>query len=444
MRLHRLVHILACSPLLVSACGDDDAGGADTTGATESPTSDPTTPSTTTLDPTADGTADGTTDDGTTDDDTTTGLDTTGDDTTDTGISGCEGEGLPSEVPVQVQGSNVGAGDDHEAPCGWEGGQDVVYLWTAPATGYYSIDTLGSDFDTVLYAYAGDCDGDVLTCNDDADGTLQSRIQLSLERGETIAIVVDAYSSEDTGNYVLSIDEVVPPTCPDEDLGDDLPTTHSGSTVGAGDDYASCGGIGSGGEDVSFVWTAPSSGLYQFDTFGSSFDTILTLAETCDEAFVGDALCNDDAGGTLQSALFYGLDEGESVVVVVDGYGESGNYTLNIDAVPTEGDCCDAEANQDGACEAIDTSACVCSLFAECCSSQWSQVCVGLNNALCGGTCALTPGGSCCEASISPGCDAPVIEECVCALDSFCCAAQGEWDAACVGVAVDYCAAECN
>jgi hypothetical protein len=444
MTLSRFVCTLACSSLLVAACGDDATPSADDTTGTTTDTTDPSTTrveTTTGVDTTDEDTTNGTTtgpDDST--DDDSTGDDSTGD---DTGLEGCEGEGLASQVPVSVQGSNVGATDDHAAPCAAEGGRDVVYLWTAPAAGFYRIDTLASDYDTVLYAFAGGCDGELLACNDDVSGTFQSAIVVQLDRGETIAIVVDGFSAEDTGNYVLSIDEVVPPTCPDEDLENDLPIEQSGSTVGAGDSYASCGGIGEGGEDISFMWTAPSDGLFRFDTFGSDFDTILTVAETCDDAFADNAICNDDAGNSLQSAVFYGLDEGQSVVIIVDGYGVSGAYELNIESVPTEGDCCDAAANDSAACDDIETSMCVCAAFPECCASDnWSQLCVGLNNYLCEGQCALTPGGSCCDTSASGGCDAPVVEDCVCGLDPFCC--ETEWDAQCVATAVDVCAAECN
>ena len=443
MTLHRFFTLtLACSALAITACGDDggsndDTNGDTTGGSTETtPTSDP---STTTVDPSTTGiqTTGLDTTDGTDDSD-----DTTEGETSDTGLEGCEGEGLGSDVPTQVQGSNVGADDDHQAPCGGRGGRDVVYLWTAPAAGFYSVDTLQSNYDTVLYSFAGGCDGELLACNDDADGSLQSRIVLDLEQGQTVALVVDAFASDDVGNYVLSISELEAPSCPDVDLGNELPLSHAGTTVGGGDDYGSCAGIGSGSEDVSLTWTAPTSALYRFDTFGSSFDTVLTVADSCSEAFAGGGVCNDDFGNSLQSAVFHPMDEGASVVIVVDGYDDSGPYQLNIESVPTEGDCCDATANQNATCEDAETTACVCSIWPECCTSEWSQICVGFNNYFCGGQCDTVAGGSCCTASATPGCDVALVADCVCSFDPFCC--EAEWDADCVDAAVLGCAAACN
>ncbi len=98
-----------------------------------------------------------------------------------------------------------------------------------------------------------------------------------------------------------------------------------GTTVGAGDQFTSaCNGAEA--TDVAYSWTAPATGIYTFDTFGSDFDTVLSLYDQCD----GDEFaCNDDAID-VQSELTVFLDSADVVVVVVDGYGETGNYVLNI------------------------------------------------------------------------------------------------------------------
>ena len=55
------------------------------------------------------------------------------------------------------------------------------------------------------------------------------------------------------------------------------------------------------------------------------------LLDTCDPLTAVTAECNDDAVG-LQSALTVPLVQGQTVIVVVDGWGPSsaGDYTLNI------------------------------------------------------------------------------------------------------------------
>lgn len=118
--------------------------------------------------------------------------------------------------------------------------------------------------------------------------------------------------------------------CPDSDLGSTVPQTVMGSTVGLVDDHYSLCGYGVGGEDAQHLFTAPAAGMYTFDTFGSGYDTVLAVLDSCGAA--GELGCGDDQMGMLSSVTLE-LAMGQSVVVVVDGYmGASGPYTLNISA----------------------------------------------------------------------------------------------------------------
>jgi hypothetical protein len=127
----------------------------------------------------------------------------------DIGGPGC-GLELPSQVPVVVNGSTNGAGDQHDGSCSSDGTSEVEYWWTAPATGSYLISLDGSNYDTLLYVREGGCDGAEMGCNDDTfDGQqvfLWSSLALDLVAGQTISIFVDAYSG--SGSYQLSITEL--------------------------------------------------------------------------------------------------------------------------------------------------------------------------------------------------------------------------------------------
>lgn len=105
--------------------------------------------------------------------------------------------------------------------------------------------------------------------------------------------------------------------------------TFTGSTAEASNDgTASCGSSGSA-PDVWYVFTAPAAGAYTFDTFGSAYDTVLSLRTGC--AGGSEIACNDDADGTLQSKLARTMAAGESVWIRVSGFGGSrGAYTLNV------------------------------------------------------------------------------------------------------------------
>lgn len=92
------------------------------------------------------------------------------------------------------------------ATCGGGGSRapDASFLFTASATGSYQIDTLGSGFDTVLYVRTASCAGPQVACNDDANGTRQSLVSLSLIVGQSVVIVVDGYSTQ-SGAFTLNV-----------------------------------------------------------------------------------------------------------------------------------------------------------------------------------------------------------------------------------------------
>ncbi|MEN0066372.1 MAG: putative metal-binding motif-containing protein [Myxococcota bacterium] len=116
--------------------------------------------------------------------------------------------------------------------------------------------------------------------------------------------------------------------CSDVALASVVPTSYFGTTFGQGDDRDP-GCSFSFATDVAHRFVAPETGTYVFDTFGSSFDTVLALYDTCNGASIA---CNDDAGGGSQSELTLSMTAGEVILISVDGiFSSSGNYTLNVD-----------------------------------------------------------------------------------------------------------------
>jgi len=117
-------------------------------------------------------------------------------------------------------------------------------------------------------------------------------------------------------------------SCEQEDIG-----TNTGSPVTMGNTDASvdtlpqsCGA--GGGADHVVLFTATLAGDYTFDTFGSGYDTALSIHGDCGGA--SELACNDDAVG-LQSEIILGLAAGESVFVSVGGFGGStGDWILNV------------------------------------------------------------------------------------------------------------------
>ena len=112
---------------------------------------------------------------------------------------------LPATDHYQT-GSNVGAGRETGEPnhAGDPGGRSIWYRWTAPATGVWIFDTLGSDFDTLLAIYRGETVNTLTRIVENDDGTedFSSRVVLEATAGTEYRIAVDGYAG-DSGDVVL-------------------------------------------------------------------------------------------------------------------------------------------------------------------------------------------------------------------------------------------------
>jgi len=119
-------------------------------------------------------------------------------------------DALPiSGVSGQTTGSNFGASKETGEPdhAGDAGGKSVWWLWTAPFSGTVSINTFGSNFDTLLGIYTGGAVSSLseVVSNDDSGFGLQSLVTFSATAGTTYMIAVDGYAAA-SGSIVLSWD----------------------------------------------------------------------------------------------------------------------------------------------------------------------------------------------------------------------------------------------
>jgi hypothetical protein len=299
--------LCALTPLVAGACGDD-AGGDDSTSGTE----------TAQLDTSGTGSSDTTNPVGSSSSESGDGL-------------MCPDQELDDAHPADVHDSTIGRSDDFTGSCSQgASAPDVAFVWTAPQDGVFSFDTFGTQFDTVLFVLDGMCSGKELACNDDFDAVRQVRqsaLEVELDEGQSVTIVVDGFSAQHAGDVELHINGGAG-TCPDEHLESAL-----GSVIGSTDTAISASSSTCGGRfapERSHAFTADVSGTYTFDTFGSSFDTVLYVLDGGCEG--RELACNDDvetpssASGTLLD-----LDEGQTVTVVVDGApGQRGAFDLAI------------------------------------------------------------------------------------------------------------------
>jgi hypothetical protein len=119
-------------------------------------------------------------------------------------LAECADEQLPSPTPATASGSTIGTGNDVVPTfcAATSTAEEFVYQWVPPADGLYTIDTVGSNYDTVLYVLDG-CGGNEITCNDDFFG-VQSQVTVTAQAGVPLLVVVDGYGAN-AGDYVLTI-----------------------------------------------------------------------------------------------------------------------------------------------------------------------------------------------------------------------------------------------
>jgi subtilisin family serine protease len=242
---------------------------------------------------------------------------------------------------ANATGTNIGATAEVGEPA--QSGQinSVWWTWTATSSGFFQIDTIGSNSngnsDTYLSVFEGSA-LDNLTlrgANDDGGGNFDSLVNVNATPGTTYQLAVDGWSSR-TGPINLNI----APTAPPNDnfanrialTGDTANATGSNirATAEAGEPNQS-GQINS----VWWTWTAPNTGSYNINTVGSGYDTWLSL-------FTGNAVSNlslvaadDDSGGNWTSRIYLNAIAGQTYQIAVEGWSSStGPINLNIAPAP--------------------------------------------------------------------------------------------------------------
>jgi fibronectin type 3 domain-containing protein len=118
-----------------------------------------------------------------------------------------------SGTSVTLTASNVGATKETGEPNhgGNTGGHSVWWTWTAPTAGTVTIDTIGSNFDTLLGVYTGAAVNALTTIasNDDspAGGTTTSKVTFTATAGTTYQIAIDGYGGA-SGNITMHLNLV--------------------------------------------------------------------------------------------------------------------------------------------------------------------------------------------------------------------------------------------
>lgn len=224
------------------------------------------------------------------------------------------------------------------SPANSTGTHSLWYSWTPTSNHVAIVNTRRSTFDTALGVYTGNAVNalTLVATNDDITPNLvpQSEVKFNASAGTTYRILVNGFGTA-VGDAVLNIN---PP-------GNDLFTnryTITG-TVGSTNGFNLAGSkevnetahaYEVGGHSIWYQWVAPTSGFVDFNTKGSSFDTLLAVYtnSTLVTNVTAVAANDDDAqGGGLQtSRLWFYAQAGTNYYIAVDGFGgDVGTAKLN-------------------------------------------------------------------------------------------------------------------
>ena len=114
---------------------------------------------------------------------------------------------------------------------------------------------------------------------------------------------------------------------------------------------------GSAGYSVWWKWTAPASGAFEFDTHGSSFDTVLAVYTGSAVSALTEVAKNDNSGGDVTSAVAFNAVSGTTYYFMVDGKTSSGAIKLNWKTGPFQMNSPGDFFSSEGAVKAVTVTA---------------------------------------------------------------------------------------
>ena len=240
-----------------------------------------------------------------------------------------------SGYSFSVTDANAGAGADTGEPMHDDepGGASLWWRWTPQVSGTVVIDTIGSDFDTLLAVYHG-TEVDALSpidSDDESGGSGTSLVSFHANDGIEYYIAVDGWQGA-TGNIRLNARM-------DHDAFENRLHLDSqriwliDSNAGATKENSEPAHAGeTGGASVWWSWTPPVSGTARIYTTGSDFDTLLAVYSGTEFAAMTELASNDEGGPHHISYLTLAVEAGVAYQVAVDGYNaETGTIGLSAD-----------------------------------------------------------------------------------------------------------------
>lgn len=257
---------------------------------------------------------------------------------------------FPFDLTQSSAGATLEQGE--AAPCA-NIGASVWFEYYPDREGTLEVSTAGSNFDTVLTAYTwggtsflpSPPGGAIapITCNDNVDGTAQSRVSVPFSRSSTVLIQV---AGRDGATGTLKIHADCNPLC--RPINDDLVSPGyfgvdaytpaisriirtTAASLEPGEERP-CGDIGA---TVWWTFYADREDTLEIDTFGSNFDTVLALYERDVNTGAPNFLSCDDNTQGSQSKLTISMTRGREYLLQAGGAsGATGMLKMSARCVP--------------------------------------------------------------------------------------------------------------
>jgi len=227
------------------------------------------------------------------------------------------------------------AGEPNHA--GNNGGHSVWFNWTPTSNHTAVVTTRRSNFDTTLAVYTGSgVNGLTLVASNDdiTTSNLQSSVTFSAIAATTYHIAVDG-AGPAVGTVVINVNPPDNDNFANSQIVAGPAGSVDGNSLGASKEATETAhATAVGGCSIWYRWVAPTSGFVDFNTAGSSFDTILAVYtnSVLTSSNLAVAFNDDDSeGGGLQTSRtwFYAVAN-TNYYVAVDGFGaDAGEVKLN-------------------------------------------------------------------------------------------------------------------
>lgn len=233
---------------------------------------------------------------------------------------------------ISVNGSTSGSWSNSCMSINRSGKYAQFYYFTLSSSKEIQID-LESDTDTYLFLLRCGMNGDEITHDDDGGSGTNSRIIRNLSSG-TYTIEATTYSSRNSGNFTLSLNEVT-----STQAGDDC---FSSISVGASDRNSwtnSCTSTHRSGKYAKYYTLSVLSSANITIDLESSIDTFLYLLSG--DGNNGSEIAHDDDGGNNRnSRISRRLSSGVyTIEATTYGSGETGSFTLSISGDNSSNNC---------------------------------------------------------------------------------------------------------